>query len=58
MYLPEREKMQDWATVIPAASENYVPCTQDTPNISEVNSMDISYNSLNRIVNNRLYIVT
>ncbi|XP_077262466.1 vanin-like protein 1 isoform X1 [Temnothorax americanus] len=33
--LPEREKMGDWTTVIPSASHNYIPCSQDTIKVSE-----------------------
>lgn len=33
--LPEREKMQDWTTIIPAASFNYTPCIDSTVKVSE-----------------------
>ncbi|EZA57014.1 vanin-like protein 1 [Ooceraea biroi] len=35
VHLPKREKMQDWATIIPDASDNYTPCTQSTIEVSE-----------------------
>ncbi|KAL6266516.1 hypothetical protein P5V15_003364 [Pogonomyrmex californicus] len=35
VYLPEREKMGDWTTIIPSASFNYTPCIQDTIKVSE-----------------------
>lgn len=35
VHLPEREQMGDWTTVIPSASYNYTPCSQDTVEVSE-----------------------
>ncbi|XP_011165375.2 vanin-like protein 1 isoform X2 [Solenopsis invicta] len=32
---PERAEMGDWTTIIPSASDNYTPCTQDTIEVSE-----------------------
>ncbi|XP_012541929.1 vanin-like protein 1 [Monomorium pharaonis] len=34
-HLPEREEMEDWTTIIPSASDNYTPCTQNTVEVSE-----------------------
>lgn len=34
--LPEREKLENWTTIIPAVSDNYVPCNQTTIPVSEV----------------------
>ncbi|KYN09055.1 PREDICTED: vanin-like protein 2 [Trachymyrmex cornetzi] len=32
---PEREKLEDWTTIVPNASSNYTPCCQDTFKVSE-----------------------
>ncbi|KYQ54958.1 Vanin-like protein 1 [Trachymyrmex zeteki] len=32
---PEREKLEDWTTIVPNASSNYTPCSQDTVKVSE-----------------------
>ncbi|XP_011165376.2 vanin-like protein 1 [Solenopsis invicta] len=32
---PERAEMENWTTIIPSASDNYTPCTQDTMEVSE-----------------------
>ncbi|XP_072752452.1 vanin-like protein 1 [Anoplolepis gracilipes] len=33
--LPKREEMQDWTTIIPAASSNYTPCINNTVQVSD-----------------------
>lgn len=33
--LPKREEMEDWTTIIPDASENFIPCTNNTIKVSE-----------------------
>ncbi|XP_029156556.1 vanin-like protein 1 [Nylanderia fulva] len=33
--LPEREEMENWTTIIPAASENYTPCINSTFEVSD-----------------------
>ncbi|KYM88554.1 Vanin-like protein 1 [Atta colombica] len=33
--LPEREKMGEWTTIIPSASANYIPCSQNTIEVSK-----------------------
>ncbi|XP_018304388.1 vanin-like protein 1 [Mycetomoellerius zeteki] len=33
--LPKREKMGNWTTIIPSASANYIPCSQNTIEVSE-----------------------
>ncbi|KAL6266517.1 hypothetical protein P5V15_003365 [Pogonomyrmex californicus] len=35
IHLPERQQMGDWTTTIPSASFNYIPCIQDTIEVSE-----------------------
>ncbi|KAG5308383.1 VNNL1 protein, partial [Acromyrmex insinuator] len=32
---PEREKLEDWTTIVPNASSNYIPCYQDTFKVSD-----------------------
>ncbi len=39
--LPEREKMGEWTTIIPSASANYIPCSQNTIEVSKVCIFDI-----------------
>ncbi|XP_011865173.1 PREDICTED: vanin-like protein 1 isoform X2 [Vollenhovia emeryi] len=35
VHLPEREEMEGWTTVIPSPSDNYIPCSGDTIQVSD-----------------------
>ncbi|XP_032668892.1 vanin-like protein 1 [Odontomachus brunneus] len=35
IHLPQREQMDDWTTIIPAASKNYIPCDENTIEVSD-----------------------
>ncbi|XP_018354299.1 PREDICTED: vanin-like protein 2 [Trachymyrmex septentrionalis] len=35
MNFPEREKLEDWTTIVPNASFNYIPCCQDIFKVSD-----------------------